>query len=183
VLVELTANVVEDPHIAVTTGGKGGAVDRRLASTLGTVVAWPATRGLVLAAEEATGPANSRFASHNAAVDSLTALILHVGDESNLTLDPGLDTYYLMDTLQFRLPFVAGIGRDPDDEAIVEMVLSLAKALNLEVVAEGVETAGPMTRLRQLGCRYLQGFHFGRPMPVEQTGDLLRGSEPRALAG
>jgi EAL domain-containing protein (putative c-di-GMP-specific phosphodiesterase class I) len=40
-----------------------------------------------------------------------------------------------------------------------------------------------MTRLRQLGCKYLQGFHFGRPMPVEQIGDLLRGSQPRALAG
>jgi diguanylate cyclase (GGDEF)-like protein len=124
-LVELTANVVEDRHIAVTTGGKGGAidrgiaavdaVDRRLASTLGTVAAWPATRGLVLAAEEATGPANSRFASYNAAVDSLTALIVHVGDESNLTLDPDLDTYYLMDTLQFRLPILLdAAGRSAD---------------------------------------------------------------------
>ena len=124
-LVELTANVVEARHAAVTTGGNGiavgrgiaavDAVDRRLARTLGTVAAWPATRALVLAAEDATGPASSRFALYNAAVDSLTALIVHVGDESNLTLDPDLDTYYLMDTLQFRLPILldnAGRGAD-----------------------------------------------------------------------
>src|SRR5206468_4368221 len=51
----------------------------------------------------------------NPAIDALLNLIVHVGDESNLTLDPDLDTYYLMDTLQFRLPVLldtAGRGVD-----------------------------------------------------------------------
>ena len=54
------------------------------------------------------------------AVDALLKLIVRVGDESNLTLDPDIDTYYLMDTLQFRLPMlldVAGRAADRADRA------------------------------------------------------------------
>ena len=50
-------------------------------------------------------------------MEALLSLIVHVGDESNLTLDPDLDTYYLMDTLQFRLPVLLDTGGRSVDRA------------------------------------------------------------------
>ena len=123
-LVELTSRTAQARHLAVT--GAPAAVldreiaavdtaDRRLAPILGTGDAWPATRRLIVAAQRATGPAGARYEAYNAAMQALSDLIVRVGDDSNLTLDPDLDSYYLMDTLQFRLPVVldnAGRGAD-----------------------------------------------------------------------
>jgi len=124
-LVALTARVAEARHAAVLAGGRTVSVDReiaavevvdrRLARTLHTTDAWPYARGLVLSAQQAGGPAVGRYGSYNTAMEALSGLIVHVGDESNLTLDPDLDTYYLMDTLQFRLPVILdNAGRSTD---------------------------------------------------------------------
>ena len=124
-LVVLTARVAEARHATVTSAGPGvsvdreiaavDAIDRRLARQLDTTDAWPSARRLVLSAQQATGSAARRYGSYTAAVRVLSDLIVHVGDASNLTLDPDLDTYYLMDILQFRLPVLldnAGRGAD-----------------------------------------------------------------------
>jgi len=58
---------------------------------------------------------------------------------------------------------VDGLGRDPDDGAIVLAIVSLAKALRLGVVAEGVEHPWQLEALRGLGCNAVQGFLLGRP--------------------
>lgn len=124
-LVALTARLVQNRHVTVT-GDRAGvsadgeilavdAIDRRMAPVLNIVGAWTAVRRLVVAAQQGIGPLVGRYASYNVAVQALSDLIVHVGDASNLTLDPDLDTYYLMDTLQFRLPVVldnAGRGAD-----------------------------------------------------------------------
>jgi diguanylate cyclase (GGDEF)-like protein len=83
-----------------------------------------------------------------------------------------------VEALKIDRSFVAGIGRDREDEAIVAMVLHLAQALGLRVVAEGVETADQLDKLRRLGCPLMQGFYFGRPMPAEQVRDFLRSPQP-----
>jgi len=64
------------------------------------------------------------------------------------------------------------------DEAIVSMILDLSRALGLRVVAEGVETTGQLDQLRRWGCPFMQGFHFGRPMPAEQVEDFLGTPQP-----
>jgi diguanylate cyclase (GGDEF)-like protein len=124
-LVELASRVAQARHAAVT-GDRAAVpldrlmaavdtVDRRLAPTLGTGDAWVPTRQLVVAAQRATGPADGRYEAYNAAMQALSELIVRVGDASNLTLDPDLDSYYLMDTLQFRLPVVLDTaGRSAD---------------------------------------------------------------------
>jgi EAL domain-containing protein (putative c-di-GMP-specific phosphodiesterase class I) len=61
--------------------------------------------------------------------------------------------------------FVAGLGISDRDEAIVTAILKLADALDLSVVAEGVETEDQYQRLASMGCEFLQGYLFSRPQP------------------
>jgi EAL domain-containing protein (putative c-di-GMP-specific phosphodiesterase class I) len=59
--------------------------------------------------------------------------------------------------------FVANMGPDRPDAAIVGAVIFMSAALGLEVVAEGVEQERQAVMLREMGCPLAQGFHFGRP--------------------
>ena len=70
--------------------------------------------------------------------------------------------------LKIDRSFIAGIGRNTGDEAIVTTVMTLARNLGLEVVAEGVETAEQAAFLRDHGCRQLQGFLHGKPADARE---------------
>ncbi len=72
-----------------------------------------------------------------------------------------------VETIKIDRSFVSGLGIDAEDTSIVDAVIKLGHSLGLEVVAEGVETPLQLTRLRDLGCEYGQGYLFGRPQPVE----------------
>jgi EAL domain-containing protein (putative c-di-GMP-specific phosphodiesterase class I) len=76
-------------------------------------------------------------------------------------------------TLKVDRSFVAGIGIDAKRSAIVQAVIDMARALGIDVVAEGVETATQAALLFELGCKYAQGFYFAKPAPVEQVVALL----------
>jgi EAL domain-containing protein (putative c-di-GMP-specific phosphodiesterase class I) len=69
-----------------------------------------------------------------------------------------------VDSLKIDGSFVAGLGRDPGDDAIVSGTIDLAHALGLKVVAEGVETAEQSTRLQELNCDLAQGYYFSEPL-------------------
>jgi len=72
-------------------------------------------------------------------------------------------------TLKIDREFVDGLGRDQHDSAIVAAIIALARALELRVVAEGVETPRQLSELRRLGCDAGQGFLFSRPVPAEEA--------------
>ncbi|MHA6534575.1 putative bifunctional diguanylate cyclase/phosphodiesterase [Paenibacillus sp. BAC0078] len=55
-------------------------------------------------------------------------------------------------------------------KAIISNIIAIASNLNMEVVAEGVETTEQIELLQSLGCRVMQGFYYGRPMPVSELG-------------
>jgi len=74
--------------------------------------------------------------------------------------------YLPIDTLKLDRAFVADIAVDRFDRAIAAAVLSLARELKLDCIAEGIEHAGQIARLRELGCRHMQGFAFARPAPA-----------------
>ena len=74
-----------------------------------------------------------------------------------------------LDAVKVDRSFVAGMMSDPDDLAIVTAVVSLGQSLGLTVVAEGVENAEQLERLRALGCHFAQGYYIGRPGPAEQV--------------
>jgi diguanylate cyclase (GGDEF)-like protein/PAS domain S-box-containing protein len=74
-----------------------------------------------------------------------------------------------IDALKIDRSFITRISTHPGEEQIVRTIIALADHLRVVTVAEGVETARQRLRLRRLGCRYAQGFLFGRPMTAEQA--------------
>jgi EAL domain-containing protein (putative c-di-GMP-specific phosphodiesterase class I) len=75
--------------------------------------------------------------------------------------------------LKIDQSFVRDINIDPDDAAISAAVISLGHALNMTVIAEGVETSDQSTFLAALGCDEVQGYYFGRPMAAADFARLL----------
>jgi diguanylate cyclase (GGDEF)-like protein/PAS domain S-box-containing protein len=75
---------------------------------------------------------------------------------------------FTVDAIKIDRSFVAGLGRDPDDDAIVASIVSLARVVGKLVVAEGVETAGQLQVLRDLGVDQAQGFLWSRPLPWDE---------------
>jgi diguanylate cyclase (GGDEF)-like protein len=78
-----------------------------------------------------------------------------------------------VDVLKIDRSFVGGLKPGSEDRAIVDAVVKLAHCLNLECVAEGVETISQLDQLRELGCDLAQGYHFGRPVPIDILTEML----------
>ncbi len=78
-----------------------------------------------------------------------------------------------IDTVKIDKSFVDGLGTEDHDSQIVNAIISLARALHLGTVAEGVETEQQLQVLTGLGCDQAQGYHLGRPMPLDQLEALL----------
>ncbi|MDK9724939.1 MAG: EAL domain-containing protein [Sterolibacteriaceae bacterium MAG5] len=82
---------------------------------------------------------------------------------------------FAIDRLKIDRSFVRDLAEDANDAAIVRAVISLAAALGLEVIAEGVETSHQQTLLLDYGCTHTQGFLLGRPMPGDEVPRFLDG--------
>lgn len=78
--------------------------------------------------------------------------------------------------------FVMKSDRDPEQQRMIRAILTMAEKLDLETIAEGVETAGEHSLLAQLGCTHVQGFGIGRPMPFDETLRWIREHEARVQA-
>ncbi|MCB1889941.1 MAG: EAL domain-containing protein [Rhodocyclaceae bacterium] len=75
---------------------------------------------------------------------------------------------FAIDRLKVDQSFIQDLSDDPNDAAIVEAVISLARSLKLEVIAEGVETREHLDQLRAWGCFDVQGFLFSKPLPAAE---------------
>lgn len=82
-----------------------------------------------------------------------------------------------VDALKIDQGFVDGLGRDPEDTAIVTAVVSLSHALGLHVIAEGVETPLQMAELKTLGCEYAQGYLFAKANSKEHWDDTVSSND------
>jgi diguanylate cyclase (GGDEF)-like protein/PAS domain S-box-containing protein len=84
--------------------------------------------------------------------------------------------------LKIDRSFIRDVAVNPDDAAITTAIISMAKSLNLKVIAEGVEDEAQMSFLRAHQCDEIQGYYFSKPLGVDRVGDKLRGDHPAAKA-
>jgi EAL domain-containing protein (putative c-di-GMP-specific phosphodiesterase class I) len=83
-----------------------------------------------------------------------------------------------LDTLKIDRSFISGIANAKninDSGEIARTILPMASNLQLEVVAEGIETSEQLAMLKALRCKYGQGFYFSKPLPASEATSLLTG--------
>jgi diguanylate cyclase (GGDEF)-like protein/PAS domain S-box-containing protein len=85
--------------------------------------------------------------------------------------------------LKIDRSFIADVAIKPDDAAITAAIISMAKSLNLKVIAEGVEDEAQMSFLRAHHCDQIQGYYFSKPLPVDKVADKLRDNLAEIEAG
>jgi diguanylate cyclase (GGDEF)-like protein len=81
------------------------------------------------------------------------------------------------DILKLDRAFIGNLASDPRQRAIVQSIISLARALDFEIIAEGVEERAQMDLLAGMGCQLIQGYLISRPVAPEQFAELLRGQD------
>ena len=90
---------------------------------------------------------------------------------------------FTIDALKIDRSFVDGLGHDPENGAIVNAVLGMARALDVGVTAEGVETPEQLARLRASGCAFAQGYLFSQPIPPDDVPELVEAALAGMVAG
>lgn len=89
-------------------------------------------------------------------------------------------TRFQLNTLKIDRAFVMDIEHSERSNSLVNAIIAMGHSLGLQLVAEGVETAGQAAILEKMGCHYLQGYHFSRPIAPD---DLLRFAGERQRSG
>jgi len=84
---------------------------------------------------------------------------------------------YPFDILKIDKSFVMDMMEDMKDRELVSAAISMAKALSLKVVAEGVETKEQFSLLKEMGCDYAQGYLLGKPMPAAEMRELIKNNK------
>ena len=84
--------------------------------------------------------------------------------------------------LKMDRSFINDVAVNPDDAAIAAAIISMARSLNLKVIAEGVENEEQMSFLRTHQCNEIQGYYFSKPLTVYAVADKLRGDIPKPRA-
>lgn len=80
---------------------------------------------------------------------------------------------YPIDTIKIDKSFIDSVATNRQTRAIVELIVKLGDALDLNIIAEGVETQEQTDTLMQIGCRAIQGFHFARPSSADDVMRML----------
>ncbi len=78
-----------------------------------------------------------------------------------------------IDNLKIDRSFIERLNLDAENWAIVCMIITLAKTLGMETIAEGIETAEQLTQLKNLGCQFGQGYLFAEPLDVQEIELML----------
>ncbi|TBY81966.1 EAL domain-containing protein [Rhizobium leguminosarum bv. viciae] len=84
------------------------------------------------------------------------------------------------DKIKIDQSFIRELGSSKDCAAIVKAVVDLGASLGITTTAEGVETEDQLSRVREQGCGEIQGYLFGKPLPLSSVHDLIRGRLPSA---
>ncbi|WP_328613471.1 EAL domain-containing protein [Amycolatopsis sp. NBC_00355] len=152
--VNISTRQLDDPHLVP-------AVQDALASTglPASALCLEVTESALMRDQEAAGEVLAALRSLGVllAIDDFGTGYSSLAQLRRLTLD----------TLKIDRSFITGIAESRDAEAIVTSIIAMAHAVDLTVIAEGVETAEQLELLRRLDCDQAQGFHLGRPIPAD----------------
>jgi diguanylate cyclase (GGDEF)-like protein/PAS domain S-box-containing protein len=88
---------------------------------------------------------------------------------------------YPVTQLKIDKSFVRDLCTDAEDAAIIQAIMYLGRRLDLNIIAEGIETRAQEEALRLYGCTEAQGYLYGRPIPESALSDILRGDADRAV--
>jgi len=117
--------------------------------------------------------------------EDLTAISKIMREISELNVNFAIDDFgtgyssigYLkkmpINTLKIDRSYIGNMDKDTESETIVSSVILMAKSLGLSVVAEGAEKAEQVNLLRSMGCNIVQGYYFGKPMPLDEFRQFL----------
>jgi EAL domain-containing protein (putative c-di-GMP-specific phosphodiesterase class I) len=87
-----------------------------------------------------------------------------------------------VDIVKIDRTFVSGVTTNPDDAAIAQTIISIADHFGFASLGEGAETPAEIAWLRSHGCRYVQGYAIGFPMPIDKFKAWLADHDAKALA-
>ncbi|HTN41819.1 MAG TPA: EAL domain-containing protein [Asticcacaulis sp.] len=88
---------------------------------------------------------------------------------------------YPVDKIKIDRSFVSNLGVDPEAEAVIRAIVKLSKALNLNIIAEGVETRAQKNILRQTGCNLIQGYLFSKPVDAASIDTMMKNERRLAI--
>src|SRR5262249_40507092 len=125
---------------------------------------------------------------HEAAIDRLGELVrlgVHLAIDDFGTGYSSLAYLRRMpvDVLKIDKTFTDELTGASVSAPLAQAVIALATTLGMDTVAEGIGEVAQAERLRALGCRYGQGYHYSRPMPAEQMSEFLRQATPATGVG
>jgi diguanylate cyclase (GGDEF)-like protein len=124
--------------------------------------------------------------TENAVIQNVDKMLMSLSELQEMGIHLAMDDfgngyaslYYLkqfsFDKLKLDYSFVRDLISNPYCSTIARTVIAMAHALNLKVIAEGVETEGQLHFLRELGCDEMQGYYFSRPVPAAEFARLLQ---------
>ncbi|HBA34399.1 MAG TPA: diguanylate cyclase, partial [Gammaproteobacteria bacterium] len=90
---------------------------------------------------------------------------------------------YPVESLKIDRSFTAQLGVSKQADTLVKVILQMAHTLGIACIAEGVETDTQLACLRDLGCRYIQGFYYAKPMPKTEFLVFLSQQRSKRLQG
>jgi len=100
----------------------------------------------------------------------------------------GMISHLPLDALKLDMTFVRSAFSDGGDTRMIELIIDIAEYLGVPAIAEGVETREQVEALRVMGCDYVQGYYFSKPVPpkeferfIEQKALLLRGDPEKGI--
>jgi diguanylate cyclase (GGDEF)-like protein len=129
-------------------------------------------RALVLEITERVLLVDSRFVLHQLSELKALGVRIAVDDFGTGYSSLAYLRKFPIDILKIDRSFVEVLDNDPQAVALAKSIVGIASALELEVIAEGAETASQVAALSDIGCHVIQGFYFGHPMSAEELGGV-----------
>jgi diguanylate cyclase len=79
-----------------------------------------------------------------------------------------------IDVIKIDQSFVRKLGKDYQSQALCETIVSIGRSLDINIIAEGVETTAQLHRLQAMGCDEVQGYLFSKPVTPEAIPELMQ---------